>query len=226
MFRKKIAVIGLGDFGIALTRCLHREGHEVIAIDKNMERVEEIIDESTRSVCMDSTDEKAMKSQGIEDMDTVIIASADNLESVIVTIDITKRFGVTEIIARYKNRLQMQILTMLGITQLFNPEENAALSMAEQFSHHSMRMSTILTDEYRIAEIDTPALFVGKTVMECQIKENYRLNIITIKRKNEETNMKEKVLGIPMGETIIMHGDILILFGLHDDIDRFLEITE
>jgi trk system potassium uptake protein TrkA len=226
MNRKKIAVIGLGEFGLILVKCLHREGHEVIAIDKSMDLIDDIADHCTTAVCLDSTDEKAMHSQGLEEMDAVILASADNLEMMVVTIDILKKIGVKEIVARYKNELQIRILNMFGITKTFNPEERAALNMAEQFSHHSMRMSTILTDEYRIAEIDVPPIFVGKSLSESHLKEEYRLNIVTIKRRDPRNLSREEIIGIPISSTVLQKNDILILFGKHDDIDRFLVLTE
>jgi len=225
--KKKIAVIGLGEFGFALMKSLHEDGHEVIAIDKNMDIVEDAVDFSTTAVCLDSTDEKALRAQGLEDMDAVILASAENLETIIVTSDILKRMEVKDISVRYRTELHVRILEMMGITKIFNPEERAAKNMAEEFSHKSIRMSAIITDEYRIAEVMLPKIFYSKTLVESKLKEDYNLNVVTILRKiNGDSHGREKIIGIPRADTLLLENDLLIIFGTHRDIDRFLEITE
>jgi len=225
--KKKIAVIGLGEFGFALMRCLNEDGHEVMAIDKNIEVIEDAADHCTTAVCLDSTDEKALRSQGLDDMDSVILASAEELETIIVTTDILKQIGVKDIIVRYRTNLHIRILEMMGIKRLFNPEDKAARSMAEEFSHKGMRMSTIITDEYRIAEVVLPKIFHGKTLGESKLKENYNLNIVTILRKgSSDSSKKEKIIGIPRAGTVFSENDTLVIFGTHNDIDRFLEIME
>ena len=81
---KRLAVIGLGEFGSLLVRHLYDAGHEVLAIDRDMERVENIVPDCTQSVCLDSTDANALKAQELEDMDAVIVALTD-FESLITT---------------------------------------------------------------------------------------------------------------------------------------------
>jgi trk system potassium uptake protein TrkA len=220
MLRKKICVIGIGDFGRAVVSRLYEEGHEVTAIDKKIETIEEIKDECTHAVCLDSTDEKALIAQGIDDMDVVILASAESFETLVVTTDILKRHCRGQIIVRYRTEIQRRVLNMIGVTNfLFNPEKAAAESMAEQLRHQSIRRTTILSDEYRLVEAVAPRVYVAQPLLRTNIKKEYNLNIVTIKR---QINGKETLLGIPDGDTIIHEGDILILFGTLDNIEKFL----
>jgi trk system potassium uptake protein len=231
MKRKKLAVIGMGDFGKELVKSLYEEGHEVIAIDKNMELIDDIKDNCTNAVCLDATDENVMRTQGLEDMDYVILAIADNFETLIITSDILKRIGVKEIIARYQTPLHIRILKMLGITHVFNPEERAARNMAETFSHSSMKGSIILTENFRIAELFVPEFFNGKTLTEVKLKEKYNLLLITIQRYKRTGNHKRKsddqvleTVGIPANNTVFRAGDIMVVFGSHNDIEKFLSL--
>lgn len=231
MNTKKIAVIGLGDFGRELVKCLYEEKHEVIAIDKNMDLVEEIKDVCTNAVCLDSTDESAMEAQGLEDFDYVILATADDFETLVITSDILRRIGVKEIIARYQTPLHIRILKMLGITHIFNPEERAAKNMAEMFSHANIKGSIILSEDYRIAELLVPEFFNGKNIMEIKLKEKYNLLLITIKRhknisknKRREDDVILETLGIPSAETVFRSKDIMVVFGNHKDVEKFLSI--
>ncbi|MCE9501004.1 MAG: TrkA family potassium uptake protein [Leptospira sp.] len=229
MKKNKIAVIGLGDFGKELVKQLFLEKHEVVAIDKEMLTIDEIKDHCTNAICLDATDEHALRAQGLEEMDFVILATADDLETLVITADILRQLGVKEIIARYKTELHIRILKMLGITNIFNPEEKAARNMAEQFGHSSIKSSLIISEEFRIAELVIPELFAGKTVEEIQLKENYNLLLITIKRmrhnlqaKRKSDEMKQEVLGIPQKTTVFRSNDIITVFGKHEHVEEFL----
>ncbi len=182
MQRKKIAVIGLGDFGRSLVRTLYNEGHEVTAIDHDMGTIEEITVDCTNAVCLDPRDERALRSQGLEEMDAVLLASAESFESLIVTADNLKKIGVKEIIARYRTDLHIRIFNMLGIQNLFNPEDQAARNIAERFSHSGIQKSTYVTDEYLIDEIIVPEILIGVSLKDSRLREDYNLTLITIKR--------------------------------------------
>ena len=225
--KQKITVLGLGEFGFALTKCLHEDGHEVIAIDKNMEIIEDVKDFCTTAVCLDSTDENALRAQGLEDMDAVIIAAADNLETNIATADIVKKIGPRELIVRYRTKLHIRILKMMGIDRVFNPEVRAAGNMAEEFKYRGIRMSAIITDEYRIAEVILPKIFFRKTLREAKLKEKYNLNVVTILRKSDgDSQKKETIVGIPRSDTVLHENDLLVIFATNRDLNKFLETME
>jgi trk system potassium uptake protein TrkA len=230
MKHKKIAVIGLGGFGKELVKSLYEEGHEVVAIDRAMELIEEIKDYCTNAICMDATDEQSMKAQGLDNFDYVVLAIADDFETLILTSDILKRIGVKEIIARYQTELHIRILKMLGITHIFNPEERAAKNMAEMFRHKNMRGNLIIAENYRIAEMVVPEFFVGKTLAEVKLKEIYKLLLITIKRTKHNPKYKRKedattyeTQGIPSFNMTFKEGDIMVVFGEDDDVEKFLD---
>jgi trk system potassium uptake protein len=224
---KKIAVIGLGDFGKQLLTALVHDGHEVAALDRDQETIQSISDIVATAVCLDTTDERAMRAQGLDDMDLVILASAERFETLIVTADVLRKIGVSEIVARYRNDLQKRILTMLGVTNIFNPEMSAARSMADSFHREGIKTSFLLSDQYRVAEVLLPRTYIGVSIKESRLREDYELNLVTVKRPKKKNPMSkpesEEILGIPRGETTFREGDILVLFGAHENIDKFLD---
>lgn len=228
MERKKIAVIGLGDFGKSLVRTLYDEGHEVLAIDQDMPTIEDISPDCTQAVCLDSRDERALRSQDLEDMDFVILASAVDFESLIVTADNLKKIGIKNIFARYKTDLHIRILNMLGIHNTFNPEEQAAKNVAEKFSHAGIMESTYISEDYLIDEILVPEVLIGVSLQDSHLREDYNLSLITIKRdikraREEWDDDKLEVIGNPGKDTVFEQGDVLVVFGSHEDIDKFLD---
>jgi trk system potassium uptake protein len=227
--KKKIAVIGLGDFGQQLVKCLHEEKQEVVAIDKDMELIEDIKDYCTDAIRMDATDEGAMRSLGLDDFDYVVLAVADDFETLIITSDILKKIGVKEIIARYQTELHVRILKMLGITHIFNPEERAARNMSEMFRHANLKGNLIIADNFRIAEIVVPEFFIGKALTEVKLKEEHQLLLVTIKRykvnpknKRRDDNMIQETIGIPHIHFIFRQGDVMVVFGEDAAVEKFL----
>ncbi|MCS6985798.1 MAG: TrkA family potassium uptake protein [Leptospiraceae bacterium] len=220
--RRKIVVIGLGEFGRCLVPYLHREGHEVMAIDINMERVEAVKDECTLAVCVDCTDEKAMRELDLENFDTAIIAISVNFETLLVAADILKKLAIPTIIARYRTELQKRILAMLGITEIFNPEEKAAQSMAEMFRHEGVKESFFVGENFRIIEVKCPEGLLGLKVKDLHLEEEYQIRLISI-RRTLEGRKERRIVGIVSPETTFREDDELLLFGQAKDLDRFLD---
>ena len=222
---KKFAVIGLGQFGGALVKRLYEAGHEVVAIDVDLNLVEGISDFCTDAVCLDATDEKALRAQNLADMDTVIVAISD-FENLISSTDLLLRLGVKNIMARYQSDLEVKILNMLGVSNLYNIEDKAARNMAEQFNHPSIRDNLIISGEYRITEITAPENLWDVPLLQSKLREKFNLNLITIKRVQKETPdspSRDVIIGIPSADTTIQKDDILVVFGMLTDIEKFLQ---
>ncbi|MGJ4787129.1 TrkA family potassium uptake protein [Leptospira koniambonensis] len=226
MRKKRIAVIGLGDFGIELVKRLYEDGQEVTAIDQDKNKIDRIREFSTYCVAIDSTDESELKEHGLDEMDAVVLAIGDNFENLIVTADALKKIGAINIFARYQSDLNKRVLQMLGIENLFNPEERAAHSMAEQLSNSSVKGVTLLGQDYRILEAMVPKHMQGKTVQGAKLREDWNLNLITVKRpkktRRKSDRKDEEVLGIPSPNLVLSEGDILVLFGKAEDLEQMI----
>jgi trk system potassium uptake protein TrkA len=230
MERKKIAVIGIGSFGNLFARYLFQEGHEVLAIDKREDVIQEIKDFSTVAVTLDATDENALRAQGLDEMDIVVLAIADDFQTSVICADLLKKLGSRNIYARYQTDLQQKILSLLGIQNLFNPEEKAARSMAEMLGYSTMKSNFLLSDEYSVVEVNVPKRYIDKSIAEADIRHKYEINIITIKRfivnkesKRASDRKLEKIMGIPHGNMILREDDILVIFASQNNLNRFLE---
>lgn len=227
---KKIAIIGLGDFGINLAKHLTEKGAEVLAIDSDFDKVEEIKDSVAVAVRLDATDEKALKAQGVQDMDAVVISIGQEFESTILTVMNLLNIGVKKIIARATTPIHKIILEKVGVHHIISPEEEVADKLASSLMYEDVLEWIKLGNEYTIAYIPTPDIFVGKTLQELDIRTKYNVNLITIKkitkvinRVNKQEEIKEKILGVPGPGTVIEANDILILFGREKDIAKLLE---
>lgn len=226
----KFAVIGLGRFGNAIARTLSKRGAEVIAIDTNEEYVELIKEEVAYAVTLDATDIKALKSQNLQDMDAVIVSIGEDFEALMLCTVLLMEIGVTRIMARANGKHQRMILEKIGIAEILSPENDVGLAVAERLLNPSILTTLMLPDDYEIVEVKTPRSMVNRSISDINLRNKYNLNLITIKRQTEEQlngNMEivEHILGVPSSDTVILESDTIILFGMAQDIERFLQIN-
>lgn len=229
---KKFAVIGLGDFGWSVAISLAERNAEVVAIDQDMDVIEEIKDKVTYAVRLDSTDEKALRSLGLDKVDAVIVSIGTNFESTILTSVLLLKMGVKKIIARASSKIQETILQKLGIHQIINPELEIAAKVSTSLINEDVLDYIELGDDYTIVQIKTPKDFIGKSIQEINLRLRFNVNLITIKRQykidNEETGgqiVKERIYGVPTATTVIEESDKLVMMGRDKDVKKILDLS-
>ncbi len=228
--KKKFAVIGLGDFGWSIAITLAERGADVVAVDKDMEIIEEIKDKVAYAARLDSTDEKALKSLGLENIDAVVVSIGTNFEDTILTSVLLQQMKVKKVMARVSSKIQETILTKLGIHQVINPELEIAGKVASNLLNEDVLNYIPLDEDYNIVHVRAPEYFRGKSLQEIDLRLKYNVNLVTIKRRykvyNEEEKKdvyKERIYGVPTAGTVIEDGDVLILLGRDKDIKKILE---
>ncbi|GAB4332434.1 MAG: TrkA family potassium uptake protein [Calditrichia bacterium] len=225
---KKFAIIGLGAFGQSIALALTEKGAEVIAIDRDMSRVEDIQDYVSVAIRMDSTDEHTLKSQGIHEVDCAVVCIGEDFESNLLTAVLLKQLGVPRVITRATRSIEEKILSSVGIDQVVLPEQEIGEKLAYSLMHPKLKDIFYLSGEFNIVELEAPENLLGKTLEELRIRSKYNVNLITIRRSVVETQkdgteiVRQQIL-MPAADTVIQESDILILFGKKQDIARLAE---
>ncbi|MBU1008325.1 TrkA family potassium uptake protein [Candidatus Dependentiae bacterium] len=201
----KFGVIGLGRFGYQLAEGLVKHGMEVLAIDKDEAIVASIKDKVTQAVCLNVTDEEALKSVGIEEMDTVIVAMGESFEqSVLITAILKKRLHIPYVIARSTNAIHDDILRLVGADKVVLPERYVGKRLAINLSLPFVDLIHI-TDSFSVTHMKAPKDFIGKTITELNLRKTRHIACIAIKKG------PDIVLVEP--DYIIMENDELLLAG-------------
>jgi trk system potassium uptake protein TrkA len=226
----KFAVIGLGRFGTKIALTLSQRGAEVLAIDNDESKVDNLRDDVAFAVTLDSTEIKALLSQRIMDMDAVVVAIGENFEALLLTTSHLLDMNVKRIIARAATPQQRMILEKMGVSEILSPEDEVGIIVAERLLHPSVMTFLQLPDGYEIAEIKPPKGIWNRRVGSVELSAVYNLNLITLKREFEmEVGgkiVKEKhILGVPKPDMVIYETDTLILLGQEKDLDRFIEVN-
>jgi len=224
---KRFAVIGLGRFGKKLAIALAMSGAEVIAIDKNREEVEQIRDQVSHAVRLDSTDEEALKAQGVDKVDVAIVGigagggQGTGFESAILTVVNLRQMGVKTICARAESLTAGEVFSKVGATEVIYPEIESAQRWAYRLIAPQIGEKIDFAPGYSLARIKALASFDGKTVMDLQLRQKYSVNLVAIKRGEKGASKKQKegdIINVPMPNTVIFEGDILMVAGSDADL--------
>ena len=208
---KEYVVIGLGRFGGSIVRELNALDMDVMAIDRDENRVNEYSDIATHAVVADTTDEAVMKSLGIRNFDHVIVAIGENIQSSTLTTLILKELGVKKVTAKAQNDYHAKILNKIGADTVVHPERDMG---RRNVASASVLDYLELADEHSIVELKSTEKMAGQTIIELDIRAQYGINIIAIKRAKEFIVSPDPNINIEIG-------DILIMIGHDNDLGRF-----
>ncbi len=237
MAEGRFAVIGMGRFGSAIAQRLTEKGAEVIAMDASRERIEHVRDKVTYAVALDSTDKDALVSQGIKDMDAVVVALGENFQDVLLTTFVLQELGVKRIIVRANGDVQTRILEKMGVKEILSPEAEVSNAVADNLINPHVLMTVTLPDSYQIIEVKAPKGIAGRTLSEIGLREKYKVNLVTLLRwdgteqpqmeyfSDNTTDVHHHIIGVPTADTVIEESDILLLFGTGKSIQRFIDIN-
>lgn len=226
---KRFAVIGLGYFGERLALELTERGAEVIVIDNTMAKIEDIKNKVAYAIRLDSTDENALRNQGLEDLDAVIVAIGENFESALLTCVHLLRFKCKRVVVKSTSPLHTEIFRNVGVHMIVSPEEIVAERVAMRMFSDSVLDLIPLTDEYGILQVEAPRRLLGKTLRDLDLRNRFNVNLITIKRVKITTDARgneereESVIGVPTAETVIEPNDVLVLMGRERDIHKMID---
>jgi trk system potassium uptake protein TrkA len=227
----KFIIIGLGNFGSSLAEKLTQMGHEVIGVDKNIDKIEEIKDKVTIAICLDCKHPEAIKNLPIKNTDVVVVSIGEDEGANILTTALMKKMNVPRLISRSVSQLHETVLEAMEVSEIVRPEEETAERWAKKLSSSSILDSFELTDNYSIVEAKVPKIFNGKSVQEIGFNKNFNVIVLTIMKNKREKNIlglfrnktKLEIQGIATAETILQEGDIMVLYGHNEKIQELLK---
>ncbi|AHV98752.1 potassium channel family protein [Paenibacillus sabinae] len=216
MKAQQFVVIGLGRFGASLALELMEKGYEVLGIDHNEERVEEMTDKLTHAVMADATDEGVMRSLGVRNLDCGIVAIGDNMERSILTAILLKELGVKMVVAKAISILHGRALEKLGVDRVIFPERDMGIRVAHQLVTPHLLDYIELSKDYKIVELTVPSCMDGKSLAEINTRAKYGCSIIALNREGG-------VIVAPTAHDYLYAGDIMVVIGSNESIDQFEE---
>jgi len=226
----RFIIIGLGNFGASLGVRLCEMGHEVIGIDSHEQIVEEYKDKLTGTICLNSIDEFAMRSQPIKEVDYVVVAIGEDWAASIQTTALLKKLGAKNIVGRSLSPLHETVLHGLDVTIVVNPEAEAANSIANKLVSSRVKATYNLTNDMAMYEIEVPNDFLNQTPDDCQMTSKYEMTLVAVKRKTIKQNIIGKDIETRVGKYIFTEpyhfekGDIMVVCTTPKGFNKFAEV--
>lgn len=180
--KKTYAVFGLGRYGSAVAKELVQNGKEVLAVDTDLKIVNDAAAYLPVCKCADVTDAEVISRLGIGTIDTVIICMAGNLEASVMAVTLCKEAGVKTVIAKCANEMQQKILRRVGADQVVFPENESGIRLAKNLVSSGFIDMISLSKDVAIVEIDVKPEWVGKNLIELNLRKKYGFNIIALKK--------------------------------------------
>ncbi|HEB31627.1 MAG TPA: TrkA family potassium uptake protein [Spirochaetes bacterium] len=229
---KQFAVFGLGVFGISIAKNLMKEGMEVVVFDRDIKNIEAIKNDVTQAAVLDSSKEEALHAIDIGRVDCAIVAIGDDMESSILTALFLKKCEVPKIIARANTQAHRRILSLIGVDEILSPEEEMGMRLAKRLSSAHILHHIDISEEHTIAEVIIAERFIGKTLLEMNLRSKFGVNIVGIKKKipdvteDGENVFLEKYIDFPSPDDIFEANDVLVMVGTEraiSDVEKFIE---
>jgi trk system potassium uptake protein len=216
---------------MALARNLARLGVQVIAVDRNMQLVNEIKDDVDLAVRLDSADRDALDAQDIDKVDVCVVSIGENFEASLLTTVILRKLGVPRIICRAQTPFHAEIFRQIGADEVIQPETNAGEQMARRLANPRLSDVIDLAEGYSLVETEAPRSWWGIGLKDLGLRTKFDVNLVAIKRqvaavKSETENddnptpPPREILSVPRPNDLIQEGDLLMLVGSHDAIDH------
>ena len=225
----KFIVLGLGNYGAALSSKLVELGHEVIAVDRKLNLVEKWNHQVTHAIALDATSPDAIKNLPLNDVDAVINAIGEDEGVNIMATALLKQRDVKRIICRVTSPLQQTVLEAMNIKEFIYPEGDSAERLAYKLDLKGVTDSFKISDKFKLIEILLPKRYEAKTIKDIDFLGKYRIQPVTVVREMQSRNIlgtvrtTRVVQGVLTPDTVLHEGDKLLLFGDVQDLERFVE---
>ncbi len=218
---QRIAVIGLGRFGMKLAQALAAAEAEVIAIDRHRQIIEDLRDQVTLAVKMDATEKDALISQGIDNVDVAVVAIGTDFEANILVTSTLKAIGVPRVISRAGSERRGEILKRVGANQIVFPEHESANQWVHRLLLPKLIQSIELGEGHSLAQMPAAKQFCNKTLRQLELRAAHQVNLVAIRRPvaaDQQGQEGTYQIVVPMADTHIRPDDILWLVGSNDAI--------
>jgi trk system potassium uptake protein TrkA len=213
---KSILIIGLGRFGRHMAKKFSEQNNDVMAIDINEERINNVLSVVTNALIGDATNEQFMETIGVRDFDLCVVAIGDNFQSSLETTALLKDLGAKFILARASRDVHAKFLLRNGADDVIYTEKETAERLAVKYGSDNIFNYIELNEEYSIYEIAVPSSWLNKSILKVNVRSKYGISILATKQGNN-------IFPLPKPEHVFTDSESLMILGKNEDVSRFIK---
>lgn len=216
---RRFVVIGLGNFGSGVVEMLHAQGHDVIALDIDREKVERMEPFATRASVIDGTDTLALERVGVAGADAAIVSLGSDLAASVLSVMALHDLGVQEIYAKAFSTDHAKILDKIGVTEVIRPERESAFRLARRLSMRLLNYMP-LARGVSLQEMPTPDAFIGRTLVELRLPQRFGVTVVAI-----HDVLQDQVYVVPPADYLLKDSDTLTIVGTDEALSELAGLT-
>lgn len=213
---KSILMIGLGRFGRHMAQKFYEQGNDVMAVDIVEDRVNVVMPYVTNALIGDTTDEMFLRSLGVDNYDLCVVAIGDNFQSSLETTALLKDLGANYILSRASRDVHAKFLLRNGADEVVYTEKETAERLAVKFGYDSIFNYIELNNDFSIYEISVPSGWVGKSILEKNVRSKYNISILA-------TKVGDEILPLPHPDHVFTADELLMVLGRNEDVERLIK---
>ena len=201
---KTFAILGLGKFGMSVARSLMRDGGEVLVADNSEEVINQISGEVTYAMTCDLTNADAIRDLGISNFDVVVVCMAQSFEASVMCVVVAKELGVPYVMAKASSHRTGDILKRIGADQIIYPEEETGIRIAKKLTSNDFLEFFDISENLCLIEMKVPKDWVGKTLMELDLRKRFKMNVVAVSDDNNEMSHMDPAHPLSANETLLV----------------------
>lgn len=213
---KSILMIGLGRFGRHMAQKFYEQGNDVMAVDIVEDRVNVVMPYVTNALIGDTTDEMFLRSLGVDNYDLCVVAIGDNFQSSLETTALLKDLGANYILSRASRDVHAKFLLRNGADEVIYTEKETAERLAVKFGYDSIFNYIELNNDFSIYEISVPSGWVGKSILEKNVRSKYNISILA-------TKVGDEIRPLPHPDHVFAADELLMVLGRNEDVERLIK---
>lgn len=195
---------------------LNEMNHEVLAIDINEQRVNDVLPIVTSAQIGDSTNENFIASLGVRNFDLCVVAIGDNFQSSLETVALLKDYGAPFVVARANRDVHAKFLLRNGADQVVYPEKEMAIRAAVKYSSDNVFDYIELTGDYSIYEVPVPRPWIGKSLIQLSVRTKYHISVMALRRGTQ-------LDPLPRPDHVFQEDETMLILGANKDLNKFIQ---
>lgn len=214
MKANQFVIVGLGRFGSSIGRELIELGYEVLGVDRDEEKVQELAAVLTHTVVADATEEEVLRSIGARNFDCGVVAIGDDIQASILATILLKELGVKKVVAKAVSELHGRVLERMGVDRIVYPERDMGVRVAHQLVSPNLLDYIELSKHYTIAELAVPQCLSGKSLDDVDARGRFGCSIVAI-------NKPKGIIIAPVARDVLAEKDVMVVIGTNEQIEQF-----
>ena len=212
---KRFVIVGLGNFGAAVAETLHAIGHDVAALDRDAERVDQMSRFVARAAAGDGTDARTLKRLGAEDADAAVISTGDNITASALSALVMRDLGVEELYVKVVSHDHARLIEKIGVTETIFPERESGIRLGKRISSRTLLNYVQLGAEFGVQEMAVPASWVGLSLRALELPRRHGISVVAL-----HDVLMDRITPVPDPDAPLKESDTLLVAGSEENLGR------